>query len=349
MKKTIRIKDVALAANVSSATVSRVISNKGPVRPATKKRVLEAIEALRYKPSRVARSLRVSSSQIIGLIVSDIQNPFFTTLARAVEDSAQQKGFAIFLCNSDESYEKESFYIDLMISEKVAGVILTPTQEHDCQCQKLLEVNIPVVSVDRRVLNCDIDTVVVDNIAGSFEAVSYLIQMGHTRIGTILGQRELTTGRERYEGYSMALSQNGLFENPEWVKFAKPSIQSGLDMGRLLLSTTYRPTAVFTGNSLIAIGFMQAVKEANLSIPKDISLISFDDPVWATFIQPQLTVVAQPTYELGRIAAEILIKQINEVDSFRQTIVLPTKLIIRESVSRIERSESKVCKDKISE
>lgn len=338
MKKTIRIKDVAHAASVSSATVSRVISNKGSVRLSTKKKVLKAIEDLGYKPSRVARSLRVSSSQIIGLIISDVENPFFTTLVRAVEDVAQQHGFAIFLCNSDENPDKESFYIDLMIAEQVAAVIMTPTRERGSNCFKLLEANIPVVSVDRRVIDCTVNTVIVDNSRGAFEAISYFIGMGHTRIGAILGSCELTTGRERYEGYSAALSFHKVPENPAWVKFAKPTIQTGLEMGRLLLASSDRPSAVFTGNNLITIGFLQAVREAKICIPDDVSLISFDDPIWASLIEPPLTVISQPNYELGITAAEIVMRQIMDSDNSCQTIILPTKLKIRESVSRIERS-----------
>jgi len=335
MGKITRIKDVARAANVSPATVSRVLSNKGQVRLSTKKKVLEVVEALGYQPSRVARSLRVRSSQIIGLIVSDVQNPFFTMLVRAVEDLAYQNGFAIFLCNTDENTVKESLYIDLMISEQVAGVILTPTREVGSYCRKLIEAKIPVVSVDRRVLDCSIDTVVVDNKGGAFEATSYLIKLGHCRIGAIFGHPELTTGRERYEGYAAALSFHGIPENPEWVKFGKPSIETGLEMGRLVLSSANRPTAVFTGNNLITVGFLQAVREAHLVIPEDISLIAFDDFVWGSLIQPPLTVIAQPTYDLGRISADIIMRRIKGDDSCFETIVLPTELKIRESVRKL--------------
>ncbi len=330
-----RIKDVAQAARVSSATVSRVLSNKGQVRDSTRKKVLEAVDALGYTPSRVARSLRVRSSQIIGVIISDIQNPFFTALVRAVEDIAHENNFAIFLCNSDENPDKESLYLDLMIAEQVAGVIFTPTGESINRYEKLTRIKCPVVAVDRRIVDCDIDTVVLDNKRGAYEATSYLIEMNHTKIGAILGSYALTTGRERYEGFSAALSKHKLKENPDWVKFGTPAIQTGLEMGRKLLSGDDRPSAVFTGNNLITLGFLHAVREIGLSIPNDISLVAFDDPVWSSLVSPQLTVVAQPTYEIGKIAADIVLKRIRGFNGSPEMIVLQPELIKRQSVKRL--------------
>src|SRR5215212_2757483 len=170
---TARIKDVAARAGVSSATVSRVLSNKPHVSEKARRRVLAAIEELDYQPSRVARSLRVQRSRIIGLIISDIQNPFFNTLARAVEDVAYAHQYAVFLCNTDEDIEKEKLYIDLMQAERVAGVMISPTRERDNPCQKLIDVGIPVVVIDRRIADLDVDTVAVDNIGGAFALVSH--------------------------------------------------------------------------------------------------------------------------------------------------------------------------------
>src|SRR5687768_15619755 len=176
-----RIKDVAHRAGVSSATVSRVLSNKPHVSEEVRRRILAAMEELDYQPSRVARSLRVQRSRIIGLIISDIQNPFFNTLARAVEDVAYAHQYAVFLCNSDEDIDKEKLYIELMQAERVAGVMISPTRERDTPCQKLIKADIPMVIIDRKIADLDIDTVVVDNITGAFELVSHLIDDGHTR------------------------------------------------------------------------------------------------------------------------------------------------------------------------
>src|SRR5262245_24185235 len=200
-----RIKDVARRAGVSSATVSRVLSNKPHVSDQVRQRILAAMDELDYHPSRLARSLRAQRSRIIGLIISDIQNPFFNTLARAVEDVAYAHQYAVFLCNTDEDIEKEKLYIDLMQAERVAGVMISPTHERDNACRKLLSAGVPVVVIDRRIADLDVDTVAVDNVGGAFALVSHLVGDGHSRIGAVLGTAAATTGRERYEGYVQAL------------------------------------------------------------------------------------------------------------------------------------------------
>jgi DNA-binding LacI/PurR family transcriptional regulator len=328
-----RIKDVARAAGVSSATVSRVLAHKDYVRESTRRKVMDAVEMLNYQPSRVARSLRVKSSQIIGLIISDIQNPFFTSLVRAVEDVAYESKYAVFLCNSDEDVEKESLYIDLMISEHVAGVIITTTQETNSPCKKLLEANIPMVSVDRRVNDCDVDMVVLDNFKGAENLVDYLIEKGHTRIGAILGICRITTGRERFEGYLSALARHHIPYDAELVRFGLPKEETGYRSAIELLSSQNPPTALFTGNNQLAIGAFRAIKSQRLDVPYDIALVSFDDPEWATMIQPQLTVAAQPTYELGHKAAELVMRRIANPSSPSEVVVFPPKIKIRGSVN----------------
>jgi DNA-binding LacI/PurR family transcriptional regulator len=333
----VQIKDVAQFAGVSPATVSRVLSDKGLVRESTRTRVLAAIRELGYKPSRVARSLRVRSSQIIGLIISDIENPFFTSLVRAVEDVAYEHGYAIFLCNSDEDREKESLYIDLMIAEQVAGVILTATQETGSSCCKLVQTGTPTVSVDRRVLDCELDTVVLDNIQGAFNLTEHLIQMGHTRIGVITGLTSMTTGRERYEGYCEALSAYQIPYEPELVKFGQPTVETGHQHTQALLSLDNPPSALFTGNNMFTVGALHAIREAGLQIPDDISIVAFDDPEWTTLIDPMLTVVAQPTYELGQKAAQLILQRIANTTHPCETIVLPPRMMYRNSVKAYHR------------
>jgi DNA-binding LacI/PurR family transcriptional regulator len=328
----VQIKDVAELAGVSTATVSRVLTNRGQVRGSTRTRVNAAIDQLGYQPSRVARSLRVRSAQIIGLIISDIQNPFFTSLVRAVEDVAYENRYAIFLCNSDEDTAKESLYIDLMISEKVAGVILTTTQELHNSCHKLIQAKIPTVSVDRRVRNCEVDTVVLDNVQGAFNLVDHLIQLGHTRVGLITGVTSMTTGRERYEGYCAALAAHSLPTHSELVRFGMPTISSGYQLTEKLLALNDPPSAIFTANNMFTVGALHAIQANCLKVPDDISLVAFDDPEWVTLVQPKLTVVAQPTYELGQKAAQLILKRIEDSTRPCETIVLPPKMQFRDSV-----------------
>lgn len=325
------IKDVAKHAGVSSATVSRVLTGKDVVKESTRAKVLKAVEVLDYRPSRVARSLRVMSSQIIGLIISDIQNPFFTSLVRAVEDIAQANNYALLLCNSDENLDKETLYIDLMLAEQVAGVIITPTDEQNNPCQRLLDASVPLVSIDRRVFGCNIDTVLVDNIRGAYELTEHLINCGHKRIGAVLGSTHITTGRERLEGYRKALQAHNIPFSPELVLVGMPKIDVGKRLTRDLLDLQTPPTAIFTGNNLLSIGALTIINERSLNIPDEIAVVGFDNPEWTELIKPRLTVVAQPTYELGRKAAELILKRIAEPDRPAEIIILDPEIMIRDS------------------
>jgi DNA-binding LacI/PurR family transcriptional regulator len=326
-----RIKDVARRAGVSSATVSRVLSNKPHVSDEVRQRILAAMEELDYQPSRVARSLRVQRSRIIGLIISDIQNPFFNTLARAVEDVAYAHQYAVFLCNSDEDIDKEKLYIELMQAERVAGVMISPTHERDTPCQKLIKAGIPMVIIDRKVADLDVDTVVVDNITGAFELVSHLIGDGHSRIGAVLGTPAATTGRERYEGYEQALTAYKLPILPNLVRTGIPKESVGYRLTHELLDLPDPPRALFTGNDLLTTGALKAIHERGLRIPDDIALGAFDELEWMSLVQPPLTVVAQPTYDIGRTAADLLLKRIQGREDPPQTVEFKPNIVVRQS------------------
>ena len=213
-----KIEDVARQAGVSTATVSRVLSGKPYVSDDLRERVMSAVQDLNYRPSRVARSLRVQRSSIIGLIVSDIQNPFFTSVVRAVEDTAYQHKFSVFLCNSDENSEKETMYVELMVAEHVAGVILSPTLGQNDIYRHLAEAGVPAVAIDRRVTNVDIDSVLVDNVGAARQAVLHLLEMGHRRIGAVIGTPVSSTGEERLRGYVEALQMYGIAVEPELIR-----------------------------------------------------------------------------------------------------------------------------------
>jgi len=326
-----QIKDVAKLAQVSSATVSRVLANKPYIKEETRQRVFLAVKELGYRPSRTARSLRVRKSQIIGLIISDIQNPFFTSLVRAVEDTASNNQYAVFLCNSDENPQKESLYTDLMISEHVAGVIITPTSEFGGSIHRLVEAGIPVVSVDRRVLDLEVDTVVLDNISASSDLVTYLLKLGHRRIGSILGSSEITTGRERLSGYEIALKSFGIPIDPDLICTGLPKEKLGYQFTTKLLELKNPPTALFLGNNLLTIGALKAIRDHKLVIPKDISIVAFDDLEWTTLLNPQLTVASQPTYKLGESATNLIIARILNPSKPFETIVYQSEIKTRES------------------
>lgn len=296
-----------------------------------------AIQELGYRPSRVARSLRGRNAQIIGVIISDIQNPFFTQLVRAVEDVAYERDYAIFLCNTDENSEKERLYIDLMVAEQVAGVVICPTTEAPSVCRPLADAQIAVVTVDRLIEGSCVDAVLVENVGASFALVEHLIADGHRRIAAIVPNRLTTTGRQRYEGYHRAMQAHGLAPGQVSVCHGKPSELSGYEFTRRLLNEPNRPTALFTGNNMLTLGALRAIRDAGLRIPDDIALAAFDDLDWMSLMQPQLTVVSQPTYELGRTAAEWLFVRIHDRARPCRQIVLQPEIIVRQSCARHDR------------
>lgn len=330
----IRLIDVAQRAGVSSATVSRVLANKPHVTSEIRQRVLAAIQELGYQPSRVARSLRGQRAQIVGVIISDIQNPFFTQLVRAVEDVAYAHGHAIFLCNTDESSDKERLYIDLMRAEQVAGVVICPADESNSACHRLLEADIPVVTVDRRLANGAVDSVTVDNREAAFRLVNHLIEDGHVRIAAIIGASSTVTGRERYDGYVQALEAAGLPVDDRLVRRGIPKEQIGYSCAAELLALEPRPTALFTGNNLLTVGALRRIQELELRIPDDIALAAFDELDWMSLIRPQLTVIAQPTYALGEVAAKLLFARIADRSRLPEQVIIASQLIVRQSCAR---------------
>ena len=324
------IKDVAEAAGVSTATVSRVLSDKPHVRPEVRDRVLTVVENLNYRPNRVARSLRVQKSNIIGLIVPDIQNPFFTAVSRAVEDLAYQQGLSVFLCNADDTPKKEKMYLDLMRDENVAGIILSPTRQTVDSFAEVANLEIPVVVIDRRVRDIEVDNVLIDNVEAAHKIVEHLVADGYQRIGAIFGN-DGTTGRERHEGYLRALKEYGVTVLPELIHYVNPRETDGYKKTQELLSLPGLPDAIFAGNALLSAGAFRALRESKLAIPDEVAFASFDETTWTTLVEPPVTVIKQPTYEIGQAATELLLKRIQEPDRPTREVILKGKLIVRQS------------------
>lgn len=327
----ITMKDVAREANVSNATVSRVLQGEPHVREEVRVRVLATVKRMGYKPSRVARSLRTNKSSVIGMVITDVQNPFFTTLARAVEDVCYENNYAVFLCNVDENIEKERFYIDTMLAEKVAGVVISPTQETNNPSWILVKAGIPVVSVDRRMLDLTVDTVTVDNISGAYKATTHLIDHGCRDIAIITGPKNSTTGRERLEGYIKALQDHQMNVIPEYIKIGSFKSEYGYKSMMELLKLSHPPTAVFTANYPIAQGAFNAIRQNGLKIPDDIKLIAYDQIELDTIYDTSITYMAQPSYDLGKIASKLLFARINAPESPIQKIMLEPSLHIGHS------------------
>jgi LacI family fructose operon transcriptional repressor len=324
------IKEVADAAGVSTATVSRVLADKPHVRPEIRERVLAAVETLNYRPNRVARSLRVQQSNTIGLIVADIQNPFFTSVSRAVEDTAYKRGLSVFLCNTDENSDKEAMYLNLMLDENVAGVILAPTRQTADAFADMVNLDIPTVVIDRRVRGVEIDSVLIDNVEAAYKIVEHLIADGRRRIGALFGVGS-TTGRERREGYIRALQDHSLKPSPDLASFVNAKEEEGYKAVMRLLSLPEPPDAIFTSNALLSAGAFRAIRESKLAIPDQIAFASFDETTWTSLVEPGITVIEQPTYEIGQTAAELLFKRLEEPSRPTREIILKGKLIIRQS------------------
>ena len=327
-------KEVAKKAGVSIATVSRVVNKQASVSPEVRARVLQTIKTLGYQPSRTAQRLRAKRGYVIGVVISDIQNPFFTAVVRGIEDVAYQHGYSLILCNSDEDSDKERLYLDVMRAEAVAGVILATTVEDNPGVRNLTDNGIPVVAMDRQLTDQSIDSVLVDSVQGTIEAISHLINLGHRRIGFIGGPVTITTMRERRDGYLLAHQQHGLPVSPELMRFDSPKQAGGYASALELLQQEPAITALFAGNNLIATGALKAIHERGLRIPQDISVVSFSDMPWAPLLQPPLTVISQPDYELGQKAAELLVERLEHPDKAVSHLQLSLKFVVRASTGR---------------
>lgn len=325
-----KIRDVAEAAGVSTATVSRVLAEKPHVRAEIREKVLAAVEKLHYRPNLIAQSLRAQRTMIIGLIVADIQNPFFTLVSRAVEDAAYRRGYSIFLCNADEDPVKEAMYLNHMQDQNVAGVLVSPTRETAETFQNAARFAMPLVIIDRRVRGADIDSVLTDNVDAAQKMVTHLLQDGHHRIGAMFGANS-TTGRERREGYLQALQAYGLAPAPELELFVEAREDVGYHATMTLLDLAKRPDAIFTSNGLLAAGAFRALRERQIKIPQDIALATFDETPWTALVEPTISVIQQPTYEIGQTAIELLLKRLDDPDRPTSEVILKSKLIVRQS------------------
>ncbi len=327
------IKEVASKAGVSVATVSRVLSNKPNVRPEVRERIQQIIQDLGYRPSRIAGNMRNQSSNVVALMISDIRNPFFTAMARAIEDVANNQDMSIFLCNTDENLEKEQIYLKTLLEERVAGIILSPTRENGTAFEFLIESAIPLVTIDRRITGLDVDSVLSDNVQAAYLLTQHLIQRGYERIGAIIGLKESTTGRERGQGFQLALEDHGLKPDPRFHTYVYPQESEAELIVDEWLQSDERPDAIITGNSRLTIGVLNSIQKRGLVIPQDIALAGFDETPWMRHAASGITVISQPTYEMGKTAADLLFKRIVDPQRPSREVILKGTLIERGSTA----------------
>jgi LacI family fructose operon transcriptional repressor len=319
------IREVARAAGVSTATVSRALG-RGPVSEALREQVEEAVRATGYRPNLSARRLRSQAAQTIGLIVADIRNPFFTAVSRAVEDAAFASGMRVILCNTDEDPAREAMYLRLMEEERVTGVIFAPTVATTASLGESL-LDFPVVLIDRTGPPGIHDSVILDNPAAGAALVDHLVAHGYTRIGGLFGSTS-STAWERRAGYEAALLRHGL--GPDVRTVAPNAAAAEAEAGRWLAGAD-RPEALILSNSLILMGAVRAARSLDLAIPRDLALAGFDNEAWTDLVDPGLTVIEQPVADIGTQAMRLLFERIANPEQPIRRVVLNGRMVARGS------------------
>ena len=329
------IQDVAERAGVSAMTVSRVINHPARVATATRERVEQAIHELGFVPNALARSLLRGRTHTIALLVSDIGNPFFTQVARGVEDVAQRNGYTVIFGNSDESPEKERQYIQALLSRRIDGLLIAPS---GTASRPMLDLLIrhknPFVLIDRAIEGVPADTVIGDSIGGACALTEHLLGLGHRQIALVNGALEVPTARDRLSGYVQTLRAHGIEPRQDLIVAGHYTRESGYQAARQLLALPLdkRPTAIFAANNFLAVGVIEALREARITVPADIAVVCFDDIELASALDPFLTVVAQPARTFGTIAMQFLLERLDGTEKAPpRKVVLPPELIVRVS------------------
>lgn len=328
------IREVAKRAGVSLGTVSNVLNRPEIVAEETRERVKSAIEEIGFVRNGSARQLRAGTSQHIGLVVLDVANPFFTEVARGVEDLANQAGYVVILCNSDDSVDKENHYLHVLEEQRTLGVLITPVQSDAGYLQRFRQRGIAVVLLDRPSRSKDLCSVSVDDVRGGELATTHLLEEGHRCIGFVHGPLSIRQIADRRRGVIRAVKTAGLDPDRAIVDITThaQSAREGEECVEKLLSARTRPTAVFCANDLLALGLMRGLIKHGISIPGDMALVGYDDVEFASVLSTPLTSIRQPKYELGRAAAELLFDEANNPTSHQHKhVVYQPELIVRES------------------
>lgn len=330
-KQNITMQDVAKYADVSTATVSRVLTGKVQVTPDLRLRVERAIKELGYRPNRAARELRIGAVLKIGVVLSDIQNPFFTSCLAGVESILQNSDYVLLLGNSNEDPNIEEMHLSSLVNEGVGGIILAMTGQNEESYRRIVELDIPIVAIDRELPYISVDTITIDNITASRQATEHLVKLGHERIAFIGGPSQISTAANRLRGYQEILAELNIPIDPSLIVDGKFLQSGGREAMKQLLQLPQPPTSILIANNLMTLGALQTIHQQNILIPDDLAIVGFDDTPWNIAMQTPLTVVAQPTYQLGEFAARMLIDRIKNPQLPRQKIMLEAELIIRDS------------------
>lgn len=329
------IKDVARKAGVSIATVSRVINKADNVNPELRKKVLAVIKELDYKPNQLARGLKNDITNTIGIIISDISNPFFMGIAREIENKVQDEGYTLLMVSTHDEPNKEYKYLKLLYEKRVDGIVISSTGKNE-EYLNQIKSQVPVVLIDRRPENYRFDTVYVDKVEATNKMVNYLIENGHQKIAMISGPKELITNLDRFFGYTKAFYESGIELNNNLLLFGDFSEEFGRLAFRQLLESEQKPTAVISGSEIITKGILLEAKNMGVMIPEDISLISYGNIVMSELISPKIAYMDTLSRDIGRAAGDILLQRIKKPEKEIEEVILKAELFIGESIYKIK-------------
>jgi LacI family transcriptional regulator len=332
--RTNTIRDVAKAAELSATSVSRYLNGDIVLPRASASRIERAVRELNYQPNRLARNLSLGQSKMVGLIIPDISNPFFATLACAVEEVAFEAGYGVLLCNTRNDRNRELSYLQLLSGRQLDGIVFLTSHAEDPALGEILQRNRSVVLIDEDVAGVSAPRVFSENRTGGYLATRHLLDYGHTQIAFIGGPNNLLSTRERLAGFRCALEERGLRPILELIRFGPYTSDFGREAALAFFNSSKRPTAVFASSDYVALGVLNAAHRSGLKIPDALSLIGFDDMPWAELLQPPLTTIRQSARELGSAGAKILLKVIAGAPVELMETRLPVELIERESVQK---------------
>ncbi|MDT8860135.1 LacI family transcriptional regulator [Alkalihalobacillus sp. MEB130] len=328
------IYDVAKKAGVSIATVSKVINNNGRIGKDTRKKVLKIMEELNYHPSVLASGLTRKRTETIGVLIPDLANPFFAEITASMEERAHELGLSVVICSTNDSEEKEAKYISLLMRKKVDGCILASRFTQVSLIENMIKQGIPVALTSQDIPSLNLNTVSVDDYKGGYQATAHLASLGHKKIATI-AEKNVRSSHERIKGYMDAMIEKGLAVEDTYIVEVEPTVKGGKEAAERLLTSEDPPTAIFAGNDILAIGVSQGARACQLEIPNDFSVVGFDNTLLATICDPPLTTIAQPIQQIGRQIVDVLVSEINGELDYKQRIMLPPELVVRESTKKL--------------
>ncbi|NNU74551.1 LacI family DNA-binding transcriptional regulator [Clostridium estertheticum] len=322
------IKDIAIECNVSATTVSRALNNSKEISKKTREFILKTCEEKGYIPNSAARSLILNKTNMIGLLIPDITNQYYAYVSKGVSSYLEKIGYGLVLCNSDRNKDNENRYIDFLAQKRVDGIILIPVKPKASDYKKIIA-NVPLVMADNYVKDLEVSYVGNDNYVGARKIVSHMLRQGYRKIGVILGDESSTASNERLKGYKDILTENNIEISNDILLNSSANFEDGFKLAQILINK--KVDAIFTINDSVAMGVMKYAHMNNILIPKDIGIAGYDDIEQASMLTVPLTTVHQKKFELGQIAAKILIEEINNHKTLKQTIILKPELVIRKS------------------